>query len=120
MKRGRPAMCCTGSWQEEELGVQCEVIAPSLVPVKAGDRVEDRSARRREAGAKLPIRRSDSGLGSGRGFCRRYAIWCVRVRRAAKQDQLRSLVTGWGKSLTANSWSASASLELESTAPISI
>jgi transposase len=27
-------------WQLAELGVQCEVIAPSLVPVKAGDRVK--------------------------------------------------------------------------------
>ncbi len=37
-------------WQLAGLGVQCEVI---------------RSARCREAGAKLPIRRSDCGLGSG-------------------------------------------------------
>jgi transposase len=42
-------------WQLAELGVQCEVIAPSLVPVKAGDRVKT-------------DRRSDGGLGSGRGF----------------------------------------------------
>jgi transposase len=27
-------------WQLAELGVQCEVIAPSVVPVKAGDRVK--------------------------------------------------------------------------------
>ena len=27
-------------WQLAEFGVQCEVIAPSLVPVKAGDRVK--------------------------------------------------------------------------------
>jgi transposase len=27
-------------WQLAELGVKCEVIAPSLVPVKAGDRVK--------------------------------------------------------------------------------
>jgi pimeloyl-ACP methyl ester carboxylesterase len=33
-----------------ELGVQCEVIAPSLVPVKAGDRVK-RLGRRGEAAA---------------------------------------------------------------------
>ncbi len=31
-------MFFTGSWAE--LGVQCEVIAPSLVPVKASDRVK--------------------------------------------------------------------------------
>jgi transposase len=27
-------------WQLAELGIQCEVVAPSLVPVKAGDRVK--------------------------------------------------------------------------------
>jgi transposase len=27
-------------WQLAELGVQCEVIAPTLVPMKAGDRVK--------------------------------------------------------------------------------
>jgi hypothetical protein len=27
-------------WQLAELGVQCEVIAPSLIPIKAGDRVK--------------------------------------------------------------------------------
>jgi transposase len=27
-------------WQLTELGVECEVIAPTLVPVKAGDRVK--------------------------------------------------------------------------------
>ena len=27
-------------WQLSELGVQCEVVAPTLVPVKAGDRVK--------------------------------------------------------------------------------
>ena len=28
-------------WQLTQLGVACEVIAPSLVPTKAGDRVQD-------------------------------------------------------------------------------
>jgi transposase len=27
-------------WQLAELGIQCEVVAPTLVPVKAGDRVK--------------------------------------------------------------------------------
>jgi transposase len=31
-------------WQLTALGVACEVIAPSLVPVKAGDRVKNGSA----------------------------------------------------------------------------
>ena len=34
-------------WQLAELGVQCEVVAPTLVPVKAGDRVK---TDRRDAG----------------------------------------------------------------------
>jgi transposase len=32
-------------WQVAELGVQCEVIAPTLVPMKAGDRLKTESAR---------------------------------------------------------------------------
>jgi transposase len=40
-------------WQLAELGVQCEVIAPSLVPVKAGDRVK---TDRRDAETTLPQR----------------------------------------------------------------
>ncbi len=35
-------------WQLAELGVECEVIAPTLVPVKAGDRVK---TDRRDAGS---------------------------------------------------------------------
>jgi transposase len=35
-------------WQLAELGVMCDVVAPTLVPVKAGDRVKtDRRERRR-------------------------------------------------------------------------
>src|SRR3954451_10479382 len=30
-------------WQLAELGIQCEVVAPTLVPVKAGDRVKTAS-----------------------------------------------------------------------------
>jgi hypothetical protein len=68
-------------WQLAELGVACEVIAPTLVPIKAGDRVK---TDRRDAGhpsdmdpslatpgavgAQLSIRRSDSGVGAERGF----------------------------------------------------
>jgi transposase len=52
-------------WQLAELGVQCEVIAPSLVPMKAGDRVK---TDRRDAERLARSYRSDGGLGSGRGF----------------------------------------------------
>ena len=50
-------------WQLVQLGVACEVIAPSLIPTKAGDRVK--TAGRREAGTVLPGRRVDVGVGSG-------------------------------------------------------
>ena len=38
-------------WQLTQLGVACQVIAPSLIPTKAGDRVQDFGPpRRREIG----------------------------------------------------------------------
>ena len=59
----------TGSvidWQLTALGVTCEVGAPTLVPVKAGDRVQTGSARRPEAGTELPRRCLDAGVGARR------------------------------------------------------
>jgi hypothetical protein len=75
-------------WQVVELGVQCEVIAPTLVPVRAGDRVK---TDRREA-AKLARSYRSGDL---------TAVWVpdgyseglrdlVRSREAAKQDQPRA------------------------------
>ena len=43
-------------WQLAELGVKCEVIAPTLVPVKAGDRVKTDRRDAEQAGAQLPVR----------------------------------------------------------------
>jgi len=75
-------------WQLAELGVVCEVIAPTLVPMKAGDRVKtDRRDAERLAGS---YRSGDLT-----------AVWVpnegsealrdlVRAREAAKQDQLRA------------------------------
>jgi hypothetical protein len=51
-------------WQLAQLGVECEVMAPTLVPKKAGDRVKT-DRRDAEAGAQSPVRRSDCGVGSG-------------------------------------------------------
>src|SRR6202041_3752112 len=48
-------------WQLAELGVRCEVIAPTLVPMKAGDRVKtdrrdaERLARSYRAGDLTPV-----------------------------------------------------------------
>ncbi len=75
-------------WQLAELGVECEVIAPTLVPVKAGDRVK---TDQRDAEKLARSYRSDDLT----------AVWVpdessealrdlVRAREAAKQDQLRA------------------------------
>ena len=54
-------------WQLTQLGVACEVIAPSLVPTKAGRSGQDRPPRCRETGALLSRRGTDGGVGAGRG-----------------------------------------------------
>src|SRR5712672_625379 len=59
-------------WQLAELGVKCDVVAPTLVPVKAGDRVK---TDRRDAEKLARSHRSGD---------------LVRTREAAKQDQLRA------------------------------
>jgi transposase len=74
-------------WQLTQLGVDCEVIAPSLVPTKAGDRVKtDRRdaaklARCYRAGELTPVWVPDAAHEALRDV--------VRAREAAKQDQLR-------------------------------
>jgi transposase len=75
-------------WQLSELGVKCEVVAPTLVPVKAGDRVKtDRRdavklARSYRAGDLTPVWVPDSAHEALRDL--------VRARWAAKRDQLRA------------------------------
>ena len=75
-------------WQLTELGVECAVIAPTLVPVKAGDRVKtDRRdatklARCHRAGDLTPARVPDAGSEALRDL-----VW---AREVAKQDQLRA------------------------------
>jgi transposase len=75
-------------WQLTQLGVECVVVAPTLVPVKAGDRVK---TDRRDAEKLARNHRSDDLT----------AVWVpdegsealrdlVRAREAAKQDQLRA------------------------------
>src|SRR5437016_9663017 len=75
-------------WQLTAVGVKCEVVAPTLVPVKAGDRVK---TDRRDA-MKLARSYRAGDL---------TAVWVpneehealrdlVRAREAAKQDQLRA------------------------------
>jgi len=75
-------------WQLAELGVACEVIAPTLVPMKAGDRVKtdrrdaERLARSFRAGDLTAVYVPDEGSEALRNL--------VRAREAAKQDQLRA------------------------------
>jgi transposase len=75
-------------WQLTSLGVRCEVVAPSLVPVKAGDRVKtdrrdaQRLARSYRAGDLTPVWVPDAAHEALRDL--------VRAREAAKKDQLRA------------------------------
>ena len=75
-------------WQLSKMGAQCEVVAPTLVPVKAGDRVKtDRRdalklARTHRAGELTPVWVPDADHEALRDL--------VRAREAAKKDQLRA------------------------------
>jgi len=75
-------------WQLAALGVPCEVVAPTLVPVKPGDRVKtDRRdalklARSYRAGDLTPVWVPDAAHEALRDL--------VRAREAAKKDQLRA------------------------------
>jgi transposase len=75
-------------WQLSALGVKCEVVAPTLVPVKAGDRVKtdrrdaQKLARCYRAGDLTPVWVPDAAHEALRDL--------VRARLAAKRDQLRA------------------------------
>jgi transposase len=75
-------------WQLTQLGVQCEVIAPSLVPMKSGDRIKtdrrdaERLARSYRSGDLTPVWVPDAKHEALRDL--------VRAREAAKADQLRA------------------------------
>ena len=75
-------------WQLTKLGVDCAVIAPTLAPMKAGDRVKtdrrdaERLARSHRAGDLTAVWVPDAGSEALRDL--------VRAREAAKQDQLRA------------------------------
>jgi transposase len=75
-------------WQLTTLGVACEVVAPTLVPTKAGDRVKtdrrdaEKLARCYRAGELTAVWVPDAGHEALRDL--------VRAREAAKKDQLRA------------------------------
>ena len=75
-------------WQLTQLGVTCEVIAPSLVPTKPGDRVKtdrrdaEKLARCYRAGELTAVWVPDAAHEALRDL--------VRAREAAKKDQLKA------------------------------
>ena len=75
-------------WQLTELGIDCEVVAPTLVPVKAGDRIKTdrrdalRLAQSLRAGELTGVWVPDEAHEALRDL--------VRAREAAKKDQLRA------------------------------
>jgi transposase len=75
-------------WQLTQLGVDCQVIAPSLVPQKAGDRVKtdrrdaEKLARCHRAGELTAVWVPDAAHEALRDL--------VRAREAAKKDQLKA------------------------------
>ena len=75
-------------WQLTKLGVHCEVIAPSLVPVKAGDRVK---TDRRDAEKLARAYRSGDLTAVFVPSAEHEALRdLVRAREAAKTDELRA------------------------------
>ena len=54
-------------WQLTALGVQCEVVAPTLVPVKAGDRVKTDRRDAMKLARSYRRGRLDAGVGAGCG-----------------------------------------------------
>jgi len=75
-------------WQLTQLGVACEVVAPTLVPVKPGDRVKtdrrdaEKLARSYRSGDLTAVWVPDAAHEALRDL--------VRAREAAKKDQLRA------------------------------
>src|SRR5205085_10032305 len=75
-------------WQLTELGVHCDVVAPTLVPVKSGDRIKtdrrdaEKLARSYRSGDLTAVWVPDEEHEALRDL--------VRAREVAKKDQLRA------------------------------
>jgi transposase len=97
-------------WQLTALGVKCEVVAPTLVPVKSGDRVKtdrrdaEKLARSYRAGDLTPVWVPDAGHEALRDL--------VRAREAAQRDRMRArnrlskflLRHGWRPPMVMSAW----------------
>jgi transposase len=74
-------------WQLAEMGVECDVVAPTLIPVKTGDRVK---TDRRDAEKLARLLRSGDLTAVWVPDAEQQALRdLVRARHAAKRDQLR-------------------------------
>jgi transposase len=75
-------------WQLSELGIACDVVAPTLIPVKAGDRVK---TDRRDAKKLARLYRSGELTAAWVPDKEHEALRDItRAREAAKKDQLRA------------------------------
>ena len=85
--------------QLAKLGVPCVVVASTLVPVKAGDRVmtDRRDAERLARGLKGGG--SHAGCGCLMSHMRRCGIWCEHGRRRKRISFAHDI--GWGSSCCA-------------------
>ena len=76
-------------WQLAELGIECEVVAPTLVPIKAGDRVK---TDRRDAEKLARCYRSgDLTYGFQMKVPRPCAIWCALVKQPSRIRCVRGI-----------------------------
>ena len=74
-------------WQMAEMGIECTVVAPTLIPVKTGDRVK---TDRRDAEKLARLHRSGDLTAVWVPDAEQQALRdLVRARHAAKRDQLR-------------------------------
>ncbi|HEX2521957.1 MAG TPA: IS110 family transposase [Terriglobia bacterium] len=95
-------------WQLTQLGVACEVVAPSLVPTKPGDRVKtdrrdaEKLARSYRGGDLTPVWIPDPAHEALRDL--------VRAREDAKQDQQRARQR-LGKFLLRHGWQPPATIK---------
>ena len=70
-------------WQLTQLGIECAVVAPTLVPTKAGDRVK---TDRRDALKLARSHRSNdlTAVWVPDGDRKHYAIWCGHARQPSR------------------------------------
>ena len=74
-------------WQLAEMEIECDVVAPTLIPVKTGDRVK---TDRRDAEKRARLHRSGDLTAVWVPDAEQQALRdLVRARHAAKRDQLR-------------------------------